>query len=168
MDPSAPETFDTLHQTLNADTTQFTLEKQDVKIGFNCYSLAFMDDIFSYKYNHRLIFYKPYNEYFPSKQAMLLTLWYKVGLPHERHKQTFRPAIEIIGFWVDLRDMTIMMPTNSKLDLITAMRRFTDTTSSHMHPPVKWQQILGWINWGLNTFPLLQPSLQSSYEKIAS
>jgi len=56
---------------------------------------------------------------------------------------------------VDLRDMTITMPTNSKSDLITAMRRFIDTTSSCMHPLVEWQWILGWINWGLNAFPLL-------------
>ena len=104
--------------------------------------LHYMDNTFGYEYDHRLIFYKPYNEYFPSKQAMLLTLWDKVGLPHERHKQIFRPMIEIISFWVDPRDMTIMMPTNSKSDLVTAVKRFIDTSCSHMHPLVKWQWIL--------------------------
>jgi len=129
--------------------------------------LHYMDDAFGYEYDHRLVLYKPYNKYLPSKQAALLTLWDEVGLPHERHKQIFGLTIEIIGFWVDPRDMTITMPTDSKAELIAAVRKFIDTTSSRTRPLVEWQRILGWINWGLNAFPLLRPSLQSSYEKIA-
>ena len=73
--------------------------------------LHYMDNAFGYEYDHRLVLYKPYNKYLPSKQAALLTLWDEVGLPHERHKQIFGPTIEIIDFWVDPREMTIMMPT---------------------------------------------------------
>jgi len=59
------------------------------------------------------------------------------------------------------------MSGSSKSDLIMAVREFMDTTTSHTHALVKWQQILSWMNWGLNTFPLLCPVLESSYEKIA-
>src|SRR5260370_22655631 len=36
----------------------------------------------------------------------------------------------------------------------------------HHHPLWEWQHILGYCNWGLNAYPLLCPSLQSSYVKI--
>ena len=101
--------------------------------------LNYMDNVFSYEYDHKLILYKPYNKYFPSKQAVLLTLWDEVGLPHERHKQIFGPTIEIISVWVDPRDIIITMPTDSKAELIAAMREFIDMTCSHMHPLVEWQ-----------------------------
>src|SRR5882724_11321555 len=32
---------------------------------------------------------------------------------------------------------------------------------------MEWQHMLGWINWGLNTFPLLKLGLQSSYTKVS-
>jgi len=125
-----------------------------------------MDDTFRYEYDHTLIFYEPYNDYLPLKQAALLTLWDDVGLPHERQKQIFSPVIEIIGFWIDLRDMNITMSTNLKSDLVMAIRKFIDTTTSHTCALVEWQWILSWINWGLKAFPLLCPALQSSYAKI--
>ena len=32
---------------------------------------------------------------------------------------------------------------------------------------IEWQRILSWINWGLNTYPLVHPALQPAYTKIA-
>ena len=58
------------------------------------------------------------------------------------------------------------MPQELKDDIIIAILKFIDTTSSHCHPLVEWQWLLGWINWGLNTFLLLKLGLQSSYSKI--
>src|SRR5882724_13037390 len=31
---------------------------------------------------------------------------------------------------------------------------------------IKWQRILGWINWGLNAYPLVRPALQPTCTKI--
>jgi len=59
------------------------------------------------------------------------------------------------------------MPVDSLEKLISAIHTFIDTTSSHCCPLIEWQRILGWINWGLNTFPLCHPALQSAYSKIA-
>ena len=63
--------------------------------------------------------------------------------------------------------MTITIPESSKTELIDTIQTFTDTTSAHRHPLVEWQWLLGWINWALNTYPLLKPALQSSYAKIS-
>jgi len=81
-----------------------------------------------------LVLYEPYSIYLPSKQAALLTLWDDVGLLHKQEKQVFGPAIKIIGFWVDPRDMSISMSASSKSDLITAVRGFIDTMT-HTHVP---------------------------------
>ena len=121
--------------------------------------LHYIDDAFRYEYDPMLVYYAPYNNYLLVKQAGLLSLWDKIGLPHERHKQVFGPAIEIIGFWVDTRDLSISMSTAWKAELIASIQDFIDTSTSRTCPLMEWQHILGWINWGLNVFPLLFPSL---------
>jgi len=45
VDPSAPETFDAPHWTLDAMATQFTLEQRDVEIKLDCYSVTFSPDL---------------------------------------------------------------------------------------------------------------------------
>ena len=133
----------------------------------NLLDLHYMDNIFGYEYDPMLVYYTPYNDYLPEKQARLLSLWDEIGLPHERHKQVFGPAIKIIGFWVDPRDLSISMSTTSKAKLIASIQDFINTSTSHTCPLMEWQCILSWINWGFNVFPLLRPGLQSLYEKIS-
>src|SRR5882724_12119837 len=128
--------------------------------------LHYMDHAFTYDSDPTLQYYGPHDSYYPSKQCHLLTLWDNIGLPHERCKQVFGQAIDIIGFHVDPVKMSFTMLQESKDDLIRAILGFVDTTSSCHRPLVEWQRLLGWNNWGLNTFPLLKPGLQSSYSKI--
>ena len=128
--------------------------------------LHYMDDAFSYDTDPVLQFYAPHDTYYPSKQCRLLTLWDDIGLPHEQRKQVFGQCIEIIGFLVNPVQMSFTMSPESKEALIIGIRLFIDTTSVRRRPLVEWQRLLGWINWGLNTFPLLKPGLQSSYAKI--
>ena len=45
IDPLAPETFDGSQRLLNKNSTQFTLEQQDIEIGLGCYSVAFGPDL---------------------------------------------------------------------------------------------------------------------------
>src|SRR5882724_4074751 len=129
--------------------------------------LHYMDNVFTYVTNPVLQYYPPYNTYYPSKQCCLLTLWDNIGLPHEQCKQIFDQCINIISFFVNPVDMSFSMPPNLKDAPIIAIRIFIDTTESCRRPLVEWQCLLGWINWGLNTFPLLKPGLQSSYVKIS-
>jgi len=83
-------------------------------------------------------------------------LWDDIGLPHEKQKQVFGHNLDIIGFHVKKpHAMSFTMPSNSKSDLILAIRTFADSSTVCHHPLVEWQHLLGWINWGLNIFPLL-------------
>src|SRR5882724_3552592 len=128
--------------------------------------LHYMDDSFSFDTNPMLKCYEPYDTYYPSKQCRLLMLWDDIGLPHEKRTQVFGCDLNIISFHVNPSAMSFTMPANSKLDLILAIRTFADSSASRRHPLVEWQRLLGWINWGLNVFPLLHPALKSSYMKI--
>jgi hypothetical protein len=114
-----------------------------------------------------LQYYAPYDTFYPSKQVCLLALWDEISLLHEKRKQEFGPALVIIGLSADPHNMSIMMPTPTKAELVSAIRKFVDTSSSRWHALVEWQRLLGWINWAINTFPLIHPAIQSSYAKIA-
>ena len=128
--------------------------------------LHYMDDAFSYDSDPTLQYYGPHDTHYPSKQCRLLLLWDDIGLTHERRKQVFGQCIDIIGFHVNPVQMSFSMPQELKDELIIAILKFISATSSQHHPLVEWQQLLRWINWGLNTFPLLKPGPQRSYSKI--
>ena len=128
--------------------------------------LHYMDDTFTYDMDPILQYYSPYDTYYPSKQCRLLTLWDDIRLPHEQCKQILGQSIDIICLFVHPIEMTFTMLLVSKDALITAICLFIDPTMSCHCPLIEWQCLLGWMNWGLNTFPLLKPGLQSSYAKI--
>jgi len=113
------------------------------------------------------VLYEPYDTYYPRKQVTLLRLYNYLGLPHVKKKLVFGHALNIIGLYVDLSSMTITMPSDACDKLVSAIHAFIDMASSRCHPLVKWQRMLGWINWSLNAFPLCCPALQSAYAKIA-
>src|SRR5882724_4768227 len=128
--------------------------------------LHYMDDAFSHDTDPVLKIYPPHDTHYLSKQCCLLTLWDDIGLPHKQCKQVFGQCIEIISFLINPIQMSFTMSPESKEALIIGIRLFIDKTSVHCRPLVEWQCLLGWINWGLNTFPLLKLGLQSSYAKI--
>src|SRR5882724_10665101 len=129
--------------------------------------LHYMDDAWSYEMEPSLIYYEPYDSWYPRKQVNLLLLYNELGLRHIKKKQLFSHSLEIIGLHVDPTKMTISMSDVSHNELITAIRSFIDTSQSRRHPVVEWLRILGWINWGLNAYPLVRPALQSAYVKIS-
>ena len=69
-----------------------------------------MDNVWSYETDTNLVYYEPYNSYFPCKQVMLLQLYDHLGLPYINKKQLFGSALEIIGLHMDPASMTITMP----------------------------------------------------------
>ena len=92
--------------------------------------LHYMDDAWSYKMNSSmpLQLYKPYNEFYPSKQVQLLQLWDEISIPHEKSKQVFGASLRIISFDIDPHSMLISFLSESKQALITAIRDFADTS----------------------------------------
>jgi len=126
-----------------------------------------MDDTWSYEMDITLAYYEPYDAWYPQKQVKLLLLYDELGLPHAKNKQVFGHSLEIIGLLVDPIKMTISMSEPSCNDLVTAIRAFINMSKSRRWPLIEWQRILGWINWGLNAYPLVRPALQPAYAKIS-
>jgi len=81
-----------------------------------------------------LIYYEPYDSWYPRKQVNLLLLYDELGLPHVKKKQLFGHSLEIIGLLVDPANMTISMSDVSRDELITAIRSFIDTSHQRRRP----------------------------------
>jgi hypothetical protein len=71
---------------------------------------TYVDNNFSWKFEDNLTWYEPYNKLLLTKQAQLLCLWDKLGIPHEEHKQEWGTSLTVIGFHVDPNRMTVSMP----------------------------------------------------------
>ncbi|KIY43070.1 hypothetical protein FISHEDRAFT_78863 [Fistulina hepatica ATCC 64428] len=125
---------------------------------------AYVDDTFSWDFADCLLWYEPYQDWFPSKQVKLLRLWDDLRIPHERKKQEWGHSLTIIGFLVDTDEMTITMPDQSRRDLIVALRAFA--IPKRRRPLVEFQRLAGWVNWSLNVYTMLRPGLNMLYAKI--
>jgi len=127
-----------------------------------------MDDAWLYDTNPVLTYYAPYDAFCPAKQVTLLQLYNELGLPHVKLKQVYGWALEIISLYMDPFIMTISMSEELQDKLTAAICAFINISESRCQPLIEWQQILRWINWDLNAFPLLWPAMQCAYAKIAS
>ncbi|PBK95297.1 hypothetical protein ARMGADRAFT_926464 [Armillaria gallica] len=143
---------------VNGLITWIAINVEDIA-DLGCY----VDDDFSFDEWRDLDFYKPYDSFYPSKQAKLLRLWDHLGVPHSKPKQLFGLQMVIIGFDVDLNAMTATMPSDSKAELVLALRHFASSNHRNLQ---EYQQIAGWTNWSFNVFPLLKPGLCNMYAKM--
>ncbi|KIY53673.1 hypothetical protein FISHEDRAFT_32838 [Fistulina hepatica ATCC 64428] len=125
---------------------------------------AYVDDAFSWDFAGNLAWYEPYQTWYLRKQVLFLQLLDELGVPHEKWKQEWGTSLVVIGFLVDTVTMTISMPDQSRLDLITVLRSFA--VPRQRHHLREFQQLGGWINWALNVYPLLHPGLSTLYSKI--
>jgi hypothetical protein len=126
---------------------------------------AYVDDLYGWDEEGNLQYYPEYDQMMPVKQVAVLELWDHIGLPHSREKQLWGAVLVIIGFLVDVNELTVTLPTNAKDDLILAVEDFIRslTRKRSLHD---WQQLVGWINWSFNVYPLLHPALCHVYLKI--
>ena len=125
-----------------------------------------MDDNYGWEDEGNELFYSPYRRWMPRKQAILLTLWDELGIPHEPQKQLSGANLTIIGFDVDPNNLTVTMPTESKNKLIEHITDFI-STKSRKRPLQEWSQLAGYICWSLNVYPLLRPCLSHIYMKLS-
>jgi len=127
--------------------------------------LHYMDDAWSYETELALVYYSPYDTFYPCKQVKLMQLYDYLGLPHAKKKQVFQAgARKSLACTLILQLMTITMPAMARDSLISAIRAFVDTAISRRCSLLDWQCILGG-SIGVNAFPLLRPALQSAYSK---
>lgn len=130
--------------------------------------LGYIDDNFSFDEEGNVMWYEPYQCYYPTKKTKLLNLWDEIGLPHDKYKQEYAPALHVIGFLVDPNLMRVSMDEEDRINLIQHVVDFTATApGGTRHTLCEFQQIAGWINWSFNVFPLLKPVLLNIYAKIS-
>jgi hypothetical protein len=88
---------------------------------------AYIDDNFLFDLNENVLWYSPYNCYYPEKKTKLLLLWDEIGLPNEKPKQEYGPGLHIIGFWVDPNLMHVTMDNEDQGNLLKHVRGFIPT-----------------------------------------
>lgn len=125
---------------------------------------CYMDDTFSFELEGNMLFYEPYSIFLPRKQALLLSLWDRLGIPHESAKQVYGRRLTIIGFEVDPNAMTISLPLHKKTEILSLIRAFA--VPRQRHSLRDFLQLAGAANWVFNVFPLLKPGLSALYAKI--
>ena len=128
---------------------------------------GYIDDNFSFDEEGNVMWYAPYQCYYPTKQTKLLQLWDEIGLPHDKSKQEYAPILRIIGFMVDPNLMRVSMDEEDRARLLQRVEDFMATAPGGTRRTLReFQQLAGWINWSFNVFPLLKPALSNVYAKI--
>ena len=129
---------------------------------------TYSDDSFGVELARNVTFYKPYSRFMPTNQVKLLTLWDRLGIPHKDKKQLFGVNLTVIGIQVDAKNLTLTLPEQNKLELITTLKDFARTPerSGVRYSLKEFQHLAGWFNWALNVYPLLKPALSNIYAKM--
>lgn len=125
---------------------------------------TYIDDNASFARVGDATFYAPYNKYYPSDQAKLLSLWDELGIPHEERKQIYGEVIPFIGFDVDPNAMTISLSDERRELLLAKVRDFATSSKKSLKD---FESLAGHINWSLPVWPLMKPCLSAIYAKIA-
>jgi len=84
-----------------------------------------MDDSFGVDEEGNMVWYHKYDQWMPSSQVKLVSLWDDLRIPHERHKQLFGKTLTIIRIHVDLNSLTFCLPEQALADLLKELEDFT-------------------------------------------
>ena len=83
---------------------------------------TYSNDSFGVELARNMTFYEPYSWTMPSSQVTLLKLWYHLGIPHKEKKQVFGANLTIIGIDMDANKLTLTLPRENKLELISLLK----------------------------------------------
>ena len=122
---------------------------------------AYSDDNASFDVVGNILYYEPYQPYFPTKQTRLLCLWDELNIPHAEKKQIYGPRVPFVGFDVDPNAMTISINDEHQTKLFEQVTTFAKPGKRHTLR--EFQSLTGYINWSLAIFPLLKPCLSTMY-----
>jgi hypothetical protein len=128
--------------------------------------ITYVDDSSGAAIAGDIAYYPPYDDFLPTPQASLLTLWDELGIPHKRHKQLHGDTLPIIGIVVDPNRLSFTLPDLARQRLSEELQKWSARKTLRF-PLRRWQKLCGWINWVFNVFPLLRPCLNNVYPKMA-
>jgi len=126
---------------------------------------AYSDDNASFDVVGDVLYYEPYNRYFPAKQTCLLRLWDELNIPHAEKKQIYGPTLPFVGFDVDPNAMTISINDERRANLFEKVVLFAKPGKRHTLR--EFESLAGHINWSFAVFPLLKPCLSAVYAKTS-
>ena len=107
-----------------------------VWIGWNILRIHFfvyVDDNFGFKRAEASMFHVCLGRRLPSQQACLLNLWDDIGPPYENKKQEFSETLQIIGFVVDPNAMTVTIPDDACVKLLSSIADFINPLNADCH-----------------------------------
>ena len=105
---------------------------------------GYIDDNFSFDEEGNVLWYQPYQCYYPAKQTKLLKLWDEINLPHEKSKQEYGPVLRIIGFMVDPNLMRVSMDEEDRARLLEHISEFAATAPGGTRRTLReFQQLAG-------------------------
>lgn len=62
---------------------------------------SYIDDNASFVHVGDVMYYPPYDAYYPSDQTKLLLLWDELNISHVKKKQIYGPVVPYVGFDMD-------------------------------------------------------------------
>lgn len=129
---------------------------------------GYIDDCFGVEQSDVIEKYEPYGVEMPVSQSWLLQLWDWLHIPHKPSKQIHSEKITIIGIEVDANELMLMLPEENHNQLLEELDCFIICKGWRPKrlPLQDYQALGGWINWALNVYPLLCPSLSNLYAKL--
>jgi hypothetical protein len=121
---------------------------------------SFVDDSWGLERTQELVTFQGHRV--PLAQARFLSLLTRIGFPWSWDKQEFGKQLEIIGFMVDTRNLTLSMREERRTELVTELRKFSESSHRTLR---EFQQLTGFASWYLNVLPTGRWALQSSWNK---
>lgn len=87
---------------------------------------VYMDDFFGWDFADNLILFRGQRR--PRRQVQLLILWEAIGCPFDDNKQVHGPLLKIIGFYVDMNNVSISLTPSAITDVIASIDKFLSST----------------------------------------
>jgi hypothetical protein len=128
------------------------------------YLANYVDDSSGCGHTTDYLTYEPYGKAIPRDQAILLSLWDELGIPHKPHKQVHGSPLQIIGITVDVNNLSLTLSTEAKETLIAELQWWCKR--GRKEKLRRWYQMGGWMNWAFNVHPRLRPALNNFYPKL--
>lgn len=110
---------------------------------------TYMDDSFGVNEAVSKATYK--GRLIPLNQAKFLLMFDYLRIPWAWNKQVFGLELEIIGYWIDCRELLVSLRPDKRLKIVADLREFTRDWNQ---PLQKWWSIAGSSSWTFNVFPL--------------
>lgn len=136
--------------------------------------LSYVDDNYSWEYQSKRLYYKPYQISLPEKQARLLLLWDELGIPHEKRKQEFGAVLSIIGYEIDTKRMQVSLSRSTINEIHEKINEICNRAQTQCGRSTTnlirlrdLAMLVGTVNRVLDISPLLELGMASTFKEMS-